>query len=226
MPPALRSLLALSFVAIFAACGDDDDAPAPLDLGVDAHVADLGTDASAVDAALGDAAPTLDAHLADGSATLDASGGCTSDSECTSGSEWCVEGACVVCDDSAMLCRIVCEDGWSLYERNGCHPCECAPPNQCVIDADCHTGDKCVAGAFCWCSAADGSCCQGNTCAAEGCEGAPPVGCVVRGCPMGETCDTRPSKSVCTSTGCTCEAGGTWACTPDCGGGACVAATP
>lgn len=208
-----RSLLALpvalSLATLLACCGGDD-APAPADLGADAPIADLGVDAAALDAALGDAG------------NVDGGGACTRDSECSSGTEWCVEGACVPCDNSAFACDILCGHGWSLYTRNDCHPCACAPANECASDAECAPGEKCAAGAFCWCSAADASCCQGNICVPEACDPPPPVGCVARGCPVGEECNTTAG---CASSGCACDtSSGTWGCLPDCGGGICEVA--
>lgn len=147
-------------------------------------------------------------------------GGCATDADCASGSEWCEGGRCVECDNSGLACRIACPAGWSVYTRNGCSPCACAPENDCTNDGECHTGDKCYAGAFCWgwCPPGDPSCCFGNLCSAPGCAPPPPVGCRERGCPAGERCDF---ESGCTSTGCFCSDAG-WACTSDCGGGVCV----
>lgn len=204
MGNSLRALVVLSI--LLGACGDDD-APPPADLGADAALADLGVDAAADD--LG-----VDAALGDGGRA------CVRDSDCPSGTEWCVGGACVACDNSALVCDILCQFGWSLYTRNGCQPCACAPPNECASDADCGTGVKCAPGAFCWCSAADASCCQGNVCVDDACTGAPPVGCVARGCPIGQDC---VATAGCASSGCACETTtGTWNCLPDCGGGICV----
>jgi len=56
--------------------------------------------------------------------------GCATDADCAFGAEWCVHGECVPCDDGAALCDILCADGWSTYERNGCSPCACAPINE------------------------------------------------------------------------------------------------
>lgn len=147
-------------------------------------------------------------------------GGCATDADCEEGSEWCEGGSCVACDNSGLACRIACPAGWSTYTRNGCHPCACAPENDCTSDGECHTGDKCYAGAFCWdwCPPGDPSCCYGNLCSAPGCTPPPPTGCSERGCPIGERCDL---ESGCAPSGCFCGEAG-WGCTADCGGGVCV----
>lgn len=144
--------------------------------------------------------------------------GCADDRECVEGAEWCVGGRCVECDNSGPACFIVCPAGWSTYMRNGCSPCDCAPMNACTSDRMCGGLNVCHPGAFCtdWCPD-DPSCCFGNTCSMPSCDGPPPVGCFVRGCPEGETC----TASGCASSSCTCTADG-WACTDDCGGGTCV----
>ncbi|HJL17136.1 MAG TPA: hypothetical protein RMH99_15830 [Sandaracinaceae bacterium LLY-WYZ-13_1] len=152
-------------------------------------------------------------------------GGCATDDDCEAGAEWCEGGRCVECDNDGLACRLACPEGWSLYRRNGCSPCACAPDNECVRDADCAgTGGgtpKCYAGAFCWdwCPENDPSCCFGNVCDAAGCEPPPPVGCDTRGCPLGQTCRRDMG---CASSSCGCGDGG-WFCTDDCGGGVCVA---
>lgn len=224
MTTSLRSPLSV-FACVAALCACTEAKPvSPSDLGGDAAHAD----AAALDAALGDGA-TADLTAVDGGQTDaargDGGGSCAIDSECASGVEWCVDGACVPCDNGGLLCDIFCAFGWTTYERNGCQPCECAPVNQCESDGDCHAGDKCAAGAFCWCSGANASCCQGNVCVPAPCgEAPPPVGCIVRGCPAGETCNTTRG---CASSGCGCETTtGNWSCTPDCGGGICEAPTP
>jgi len=78
----------------------------------------------------------------------------------------------------------------------------------------------CYAGAFCWdwCPPDDPSCCFGNICTGAGCTGSPPVGCVRRGCPSGQTCE----MSGCVSSSCFCGGSSGWGCTDDCGGGTCV----
>ncbi|MEC7519976.1 MAG: hypothetical protein VYE22_08935 [Myxococcota bacterium] len=149
--------------------------------------------------------------------------GCDEDADCASGERWCEEGTCVPCDNDGLLCDIACADGWAPYMRNGCSPCECAPPNQCEVDSDCPTASdgrtqKCYAGAFCWCDPAIPGCCRGNVCAADGCVAAPPTGCRTRGCPRGQTCDATAG---CEPSNCGCDETGFWICTSDCGGGAC-----
>jgi hypothetical protein len=130
----------------------------------------------------------------------------------------------VPCDNGGLLCDIACSDGWSTYERNGCMPCACAPTNQCTEDSDCASSgggaQRCYAGAFCWCSPADPSCCMGNVCSPAGCTEPPPIGCRVRGCPRGQTCRTDMG---CASSGCGCDSSSSaWGCLADCGGGVCV----
>lgn len=147
-------------------------------------------------------------------------GGCARDEDCQFGAEWCVGGQCVACDNSGQLCDIDCGLNWGTYERNGCFPCDCAPRSECESDAECGPGGHCYAGALCWdyCGDGDPSCCLGNLCSPAGCSEPPPVGCVVRGCPEGDSCDTFAG---CASSGCSCQGGG-WACDDDCGGGVCV----
>lgn len=150
---------------------------------------------------------------------------CTTDADCPSATAWCEGGVCVPCDNSGLLCDIACSTpGWMTYERNGCFPCECGPPSECVADRDCGRGQLCYAGAFCWC--ADGGrrpdCCIGNVCEASGCTTPPPTGCETTGCPRGQTCGPSGLGGMCTPSSCNCGPTGSWACTRDCGGGACV----
>ena len=212
------TLVVAAFVTALSACGDD--AATVADSGqanVDAGVADAG---SHVDAgAIRDAGAESDAGIEPDAGIPS----CSTDSECATGREWCEHGTCVPCDNSGLACYLACQAGWTLYERNGCYPCDCAPEGDCVADADCpEAGQKCWAGLFCWdwCPADDPSCCFGNLCAPTACGAAPPVGCLSRGCPAGQRCDTATG---CASSACTCdEASATYACTPDCGGGTCV----
>ena len=147
--------------------------------------------------------------------------GCASDAECAAGAQWCVNGTCVPCDNSATVCDITCPQGWTTYERNGCTPCECAPTNASIADADCPgpAAQQCYAGNFCWdwCPPGDPSCCFGNTCSGAGCPGPNPSGCHTTGCAQGEAC----VDGDCTSSSCSCD-GQSWGCTDDCGGGSCV----
>jgi hypothetical protein len=145
---------------------------------------------------------------------------CATDADCQEGAEWCVEGACQPCDNSGLMCDLACSNGWVFYERNGCHPCDCAPANECTRDADCGAGRKCYAGAFCWdwCPPDDPSCCFGNFCSAAGCPTPAPGGCVLRGCPPGSYCSTNTG---CAPSSCGCDSG-SWVCTEDCGGGVCL----
>jgi hypothetical protein len=143
---------------------------------------------------------------------------CRGDGDCIEGEEWCLDGHCRPCDNSGRFCRIACPEGWSVYTRHGCNPCECAPPNECANDRECPDGRVCYPGAFCWCSPAEPGCCMGNVCSMPGCEELPPmVGCRVRGCPVGQECD----REMCASSGCDCN-GSAWSCLRDCAGGRCV----
>jgi hypothetical protein len=146
---------------------------------------------------------------------------CATDNDCAASMEWCVNGACAPCDNSAPLCDIACMDGWNTYERNGCLPCACAPVNDCMIDADCTNGPgECYAGSFCWdwCPPGDPTCCFGNLCSVPGCPDPHPVGCFSRGCPAGQDC----TSSGCSPSSCGCDGNGGWVCTDDCGGGTCA----
>ena len=148
-----------------------------------------------------------------------AGGGCQTDSQCQPGAEWCVGGSCLPCDNSGTVCDISCPEGWTTYQRNGCHACACAPPNQCTANADCGAGAmQCYPGNFCWdwCPPNDPSCCFGNICDVSGC-GPNPTGCFVTGCPAGQTC----IEAECTSALCQCD-GAAWMCGSDCLGGICT----
>jgi hypothetical protein len=202
----------------------------------DLTLADASLDSGRVDGSLPlDASTTLDATIpadalvpidsgtltdaADDDAPLDASVvSCTSDQQCAPGAEWCVDGACVPCSNAGLVCRILCPSGWSIYTRNGCHPCACAPVNECGKDTDCDDGESCYAGAACpdWCAPGDPSCCYGgNHCRATGCTGSYPAGCSETGCPDGKVCN----PSGCGGGGsCTCGLDGNFACTRDCRG--------
>lgn len=96
----------------------------------------------------------------------DTSWPCATDSDCVEGAQWCEDGACVDCDNSGFACRIACPEGETLMVRNGCHPCACAPINECTVDGDCEPWQACTAGDECldWCPADDPTCCYGNTC--------------------------------------------------------------
>lgn len=147
---------------------------------------------------------------------------CTADGDCARGAEWCIDGSCQPCDNSGLVCFILCPEGWSTYQRNGCSPCECQPVNECVSNDDCAAPEsQCYAGRFCWpgCEEGDPKCCQGNTCDAPGCRGPSPVGCRISGCPVGQTCAMGEG---CEPSGCFCGGdSGSWGCTRDCGGGVC-----
>jgi len=162
------------------------------------------------------------------SSTTSASGmggfeGCASDDECAYAVEWCVGGMCVPCDKGGEVCDISCTQGWAMYERHGCTPCDCAPTNPCVSDEECPQvtagPSKCYAGNHCWdwCPAGDPSCCYGNQCAAAGCPDPILTGCQKTGCAPGMTC----VPSGCEPSACHCD-GANWECTDDCNGGECA----
>jgi hypothetical protein len=91
---------------------------------------------------------------------------CDGDSDCSWGTNWCEEGACVECDNSGLICDRACPPGTHMPTRNGCFPCECVPNNECLSDRDCRDGLRCVPGDVCadWCAVGDPACCSGNTC--------------------------------------------------------------
>jgi hypothetical protein len=182
-----------------------DDA-APTDEAADTETAaDAGPDADAEPDAVADADGEDEVEPPPDSGTP-----CTRDSDCLAGEQWCADGSCVACDNSGLTCDIECEVGTALYERNGCHPCECGRINECATDADCPAvGDAaghCYAGKHCWggCDAGDPTCCLGNFCDAAGCGDVSEwtYGCCLFGC----------SSGYCTPPECT-------GCDPHCVGG-------
>jgi hypothetical protein len=100
-----------------------------------------------------------------GGLCMPAGAACERDADCAFGSQWCVDGACVDCDNSGTACFLACTEGEELEERNGCHPCNCVPVNECQSDADCSEG-VCQPGQQClmMCPLGDPSCCYGNQC--------------------------------------------------------------
>lgn len=152
-------------------------------------------------------------------------GACTTDLDCEAGSQWCGEGGfCEPCDNSGLTCELACGEGMEMYERNGCHPCDCAPVNDCTSDEDCpdtedgaghcYPGEVCMGG----CGVA---CCHGNVCAAAGCSEPPDLGCRIRGCDPGSHCT---GGSDCDHTACrvaTCS-GGDWTLPAGCDCGLCT----
>ena len=114
---------------------------------------------------------------------------CGTDADCTLGSEWCEGSTCVRCHAALPTC----DHGWSAaaFSRNGCTSLECAPPSACHSSAQCGSGKVCYAGVTCaqTCASGDPSCCEGNFCAALGCDGtAAPLSCAQHGCPLGQRC--------------------------------------
>lgn len=224
MSSTIKGLLCIAagMIVVGAGCSDDSSTGSPDAAGADAARLDAAQpDAAAVDGAPVDGSPQPDGAAPDGGGQQDGGGGtCATDTDCTAGSLWCVGGTCVPCDNTGLICDLACGNGWQLYVRNGCHPCECAPLNACTSDGDCGGNDKCYAGAFCWdwCPADDPSCCFGNICTNPGCTITPPTGCVTRGCPQGDTCS---ASTGCAPSVCSCS-GGNWMCTGDCNGGTCL----
>ncbi|RLB46960.1 MAG: hypothetical protein DRJ42_26510 [Deltaproteobacteria bacterium] len=224
----MTRLLCIGLVCSLFACGDDGGTT---DAGTaDTGTADTGTmDSAATDTGAADTgvtdtgAPDTGSGDAAADSAMDGSTACSSDTDCTAGSEWCVGGECVACDNSGSVCDLACGLGWEFYERNGCTPCACAPTNQCTADSGCLGAGKCYAGEFCWdwCPAGDPSCCFGNFCEAPGCTEPPPSGCITRGCAEGSVCQDFATSGVCVGSVCSCS-GGSWLCTEDCNGGSCV----
>jgi hypothetical protein len=181
---------------------------APVDPGPEAEAeaaADVESDTAADAGADGDAGPLPDAD-----------GPCERDTDCAAGLQWCEDGVCVDCDNSGLFCDLACESGYEPYERNGCHPCDCAPVNECVADADCPGigggTAQCYAGHQCWYGCEDDpSCCRGNWCDAPGCTEPTEwrTGCCLWGC---------PGEGFCTFADCA-------ACDPSCEGGEWVGLT-
>jgi len=189
----------------------DDDQDADSDGDADADM-DMDVDVDSADDADSDA---------DSEADADTEGACERDEDCVTGEEWCEGGRCEPCVDVGERCTNECLEGWDHYERNGCRTCTCAPMNECTSDSGCRGADQhCYAGALCWdwCVPAEPGCCFGNICATSGCSESPSFGCLVRGCPLGETC---VEEAGCTPGGGECI-DGVWSLDGDCGGGLCV----
>lgn len=65
--------------------------------------------------------------------------GCTIDSDCAEGAEWCEAGRCVPCSNGGRFCALYCEHGF-VDPRNGCFPCKCkvdGPPCEELADSQC-----------------------------------------------------------------------------------------
>lgn len=226
----------------FAACDGDSSEPDVPDTADLVETADHGADADADADAEPDADSPADSFdeedaAADAEADVDAEpetsgdgGGetlvsCESDDECTAGEEWCGgEGLCVPCDNGGLTCEMACQGGWELYERNGCHPCECAPINDCTSDGDCpavgDTPGRCYVGRVCL-GGEDLAHCHGNVCAAAGCEESPSLGCAILGgcdggyCTYVGACDPAACRVA------TCS-GGEWTLPTGCACGHCT----
>lgn len=128
--------------------------------------------------------------------------GCEVDADCVPGLSICAAPECVACPSEA-LCE-PCPEGWERLERNGCPTCRCAPPSQCepevapCVEGECYPGSSCAEG----CDPDQDACCA-NVCAAPGCEGPAPVGCL--------TACTDATGGLCATSTCACE-DGAWTC--------------
>lgn len=136
----------------------------------------------------------------------------------------CIASACA-CDDGEWACSEDCEGGACVPDVE-CGPlpeldrCDdgCEPGSECVADRDCAAGDcdcvgggwRCPEACYATCRDAEPLCAEPN-----------PQGCVATGCPEGQVCQVGEA---CVPTACECGADGVWACSPDCGGGQCMAA--
>ena len=128
-----------------------------------------------------------------GGVCVDAGGSCETDDECAYGAEWCEDGECVECDNSAIVCDLACPDGYGFVSRNGCTPCECVPlpgpcdgPNPagcssvgCPAGEICQpTGDAVCLPSSCFCDEASASWICTDDCGGGGtCEPAEPGEC-------------------------------------------------
>lgn len=148
---------------------------------------------------------------------------CSTDSQCATALATCNGTTCEACVP-VDTCD-ACPAGWTRLTRNGCQVCDCAPPATCSAAASvsasscpgsemCYTGEDCTSG----CTTDEMGCCS-NQCAAAGCTGPIPVGCLASCTAAQAGCTT------CAATSCTCESG-SWVCTVGCVEGAhasCVA---
>ncbi|HUJ60637.1 MAG TPA: hypothetical protein VLX92_19180 [Kofleriaceae bacterium] len=143
---------------------------------------------------------------------------CTDDRQCTLGAAICTNDVCEPCPSTASC--TACPAGWTRLARNGCPTCDCAPPSDCngattanaclaVSSGICYVGADCTSG----CAPGDEGCCS-NQCAAQGCTGPIPVGCMASCASSGVTCATT-----CVADHCDCVAG-QWKCTAACVDGA------
>jgi hypothetical protein len=106
---------------------------------------------------------------------------CARDEDCVAAS-WCAEGTCSACP-AATRCR----DNFSAIKRNDCT--WCAPPNECLADAECGDDGVCHAGLQCLPGCHDDpSCCFGNLCGDASCGRPTNLDCAQVGCPDGGSC--------------------------------------
>ena len=147
---------------------------------------------------------------------------CADDTQCRNGLEICSGSTCESCPSTSECAA--CPTGFINLSRNGCKTCQCGPADTCVATETntCGGSDLCYAGADCasGCVAGDKGCCS-DQCAAKGCTGQIPTGCLT-------TCPTQSGVScggACITDHCDCVAGN-WQCTSTCAHGAtssCVA---
>jgi hypothetical protein len=147
---------------------------------------------------------------------------CANDTGCANGTQICAGTVCIVCPPTEACSP--CPANEVQLERNGCPTCDCAPPATCMMTTTsaslCTGSDKCYKGADCTsgCTPADPGCCS-DQCAAMGCTGPIPVGCLAPCTGSAASCTT------CAADHCDCVAGA-WQCTIACAEGAhasCVA---
>jgi hypothetical protein len=149
---------------------------------------------------------------------------CTTDTDCPTATSICNGTTCEACPPVDTCAA--CPTGWTRLTRNGCQVCDCAPPATCTSGASsisanscpgaemCYRGEDCTSG----CATNELGCCS-DQCAAAGCTGPIPVGC------LASCTAAQPGCTTCAATSCTCESG-QWNCTVGCVEGAhasCVA---
>lgn len=163
-----------------------------------------------------------------------AAGECGDGEVCSMETDSCVPSACD-CDESSgqWQCTSDCSGGVCIPDEAMCegeNPAGCTS-NGCDDGEVCVTDTSACVPSACGCDAETGlwlctSDCGGGVCGPEtetpSCEGENPAGCLTQGCGAGEVCST--SVDACIPSACSCDGGGSWLCTSDCGGGSCVPA--
>ena len=108
------------------------------------------------------------------------------------------------CGGCPDLSDCIAPAGLSALPRNGCRVCEFAPASDCLTEADCGAGQRCVQGKTC-ASGCDRLDCCANVCSDSNCPGRAPLGCIA-------SCgDAFPDSVACLTTRCDCVAG-QWGC--------------